>query len=214
VATIIPGILTSDETEYAKRLAMAEHACDLVQIDIVDGKFANNLTVGVDVIEKYMPKSHLEIQLMVVDPIAYIDKLAKLDFVTRIIFPFEIKTPINDVIYKVKNLKKQVGLSLNPDTEIEAAGAYFDEIEILLLMTGKPGFSGQKLGGSTYERIKKVKLLKSELPIEIDIGVNFENAAELAGAGASYLVASSALFEAVDFSLAYERLANLASSKG
>lgn len=214
MAIIIPGILTNDEVDYAKRLDVAGRACSLIQIDLVDGKFANNITVGIDVIKKHNSKCHLEIQLMVVDPISYIDELAKLDFVTRIIFPLEIDTPINDVIFKIKKTKKQVGLSINPDTEIEAAEPFFYEIDLLLLMTGKPGFSGQKLGGDTYARIKKVRTLNATLPIEIDIGVNFENAQKLAKAGANYLVASSALFGARDFSLAYEKLANLAKING
>lgn len=214
MATIIPGILTNNEADYAKRLEVAGHASNLIQIDVVDGKFANNLTIGIDVIKKHICKNHLEIQLMVVDPISYIDELAKLDFVTRIIFPFEIDTPINDIIYEIKKSKKQVGLSLNPDTEIEKAQAFFDEIDLLLLMAGKPGFSGQKLGEDTYERIKKVRMQNVTLPIEIDIGVNFENAQRLAMAGANYLVASSALFGAPDFSLAYEKLANLAKING
>lgn len=214
MATIVPGVLTNEEADYAKKLEVADHACDLIQIDVVDGKFANNVTVGVDVIKKHIPKNHLEIQLMVVDPISYIDELAKLDFVTKIIFPLEIDTPINDVIYEIKKTKKQVGLSLNPDTEIEAAEPFFDKIDLLLLMTGKPGFSGQKLGIDTYVRIKKVRMLNATLPIEIDIGVNFENAQKLAKAGANYLVASSALFGAPDFNLAYEKLANLAKING
>lgn len=214
MAIIIPGILTNDEVDYAKRLETAGHACELIQIDVVDGKFANNVTIGVDVIKKHITNSHLEIQLMVVDPLSYINELARLDFVTRIIFPLEISTSINDVIYQIKNLKKQVGLSLNPDTEIVDALPFFDEIDLLLLMTGKPGFSGQKLGMETYQRINNVRMETATLPIEIDIGVNFENAQKLAQAGANYLVASSALFGAPDFSVAYEKLANLAKING
>lgn len=214
MAIIIPGILTSDEVDYAKRLEVADRVCDLIQIDVVDGKFANNVTVGVDVIKKHIPKNRLEIQLMVVDPISYIVELASLDFVSRIIFPLEIDTPINDVVYEIKRSKKQVGLSLNPDTVIGAAQPFFDEMDLLLLMTGKPGFSGQKLGEDTYERITKVRMQTATLPIEIDIGVNFENAQKLSRAGANYLVASSVLFGAPDFSLAYEKLANLAKING
>ncbi len=109
MATIVPGVLTNEEADYAKKLEVADHACDLIQIDVVDGKFANNVTVGVDVIKKHIPKNHLEIQLMVVDPISYIDELAKLDFVTKIIFPLEIDTPINDVIYEIKKQKSRWG---------------------------------------------------------------------------------------------------------
>ena len=211
MAKIIPGILTTSEKEYHKRLQMAEHVSDLIQIDVVDGKFSANTTVGTNIIKKYPTSSQLEIQLMVIYPLNYIDDLARLDCVSRIIFPFEIEGDINENIYLIKNFGKQVGISLNPQTPVSVALRFFDDIDILLLMTGKPGYSGQKLGQNTYERIKQAKKLAPDLPIEIDIGVNFENAAKLASYGADFLGASSALYNAPDFYLAYEKLAKLAS---
>ena len=106
---------------------------------------------------------------------------------------------------------KQAGISLNPETPIKAALHFFDDIDLLLLMTGKPGYSGQKLGENTYDRIKEVKKLVPDLPLEIDIGVNFDNAGKLAQAGADFLVVSSALYEVADFRIAYEKLARLAN---
>ena len=211
MAKIIPGILTASENDYHKRLQMAEHVSDLIQIDVVDGKFSANTTVGTNIIKKYPTSSQLEIQLMVIYPLNYIDDLARLDCVSRIIFPFEIEGDINENIYLIKNFGKQVGISLNPETPVSVALHFFDDIDILLLMTGKPGYSGQKIGQNTYERIKQAKKLAPDLPIEIDIGVNFENAAKLASYGADFLVASSALYNAPDFYLAYEKLAKLAS---
>ena len=211
MAKIIPGILTADKKDYHKRLQMAEHVSDLIQIDVVDGEFSANTTVGTDIIKKYPTSSQLEIQLMVIYPLNYIDELARLDCVSRIIFPFEIEGNINENIYRIKNFGKQVGISLNPETPVSVALRFFDDIDILLLMTGKPGYSGQKLGQNTYERIKQAKKLAPDLPIEIDIGVNFENAAKLASYGADFLVASSALYNAPDFYLAYEKLAKLAN---
>ena len=212
MAVIVPGILTSSEEEYHRRLLAAEHVADLIQIDVVDGKFAPNTTVGADVIKKYQTFRSLEIQLMVVYPENYIDDLAPLDWVMRIIVPFEIDADVAGVIYHIKRQGKQAGLSLNPTTPIKAAIHYFDDIDLLLLMTGKPGFSGQKLGHDTYERISEVKKLAHDLPLEIDIGVNFDNAAKLAQAGVNFLVVSSALYDATDFRLAYEKLAKLAGN--
>lgn len=211
MATVVPGILTDDEADYQKRLALAEHVASLVQIDVVDGKFAPNKTVGVDVIKKYPPACILEIQLMVVFPLNYIDELAPLPYVSRIIFPFEIDGDILENVYLIKKLGKQAGLSLNPDTPIHAVLHYFDDIDLLLLMTGKPGFSGQKLGRDTYERINTVKKINNSLPLEVDIGVNFENARELARAGADFLVSSSALYNEPDFRIAYEKMTKLAN---
>lgn len=210
MAQIIPGILTNDEEDYHKRLKTAEHIADLVQIDVVDGIFSKNNTVGVDVIKKYPPSSQLEIQLMVSNPLNYIENLDGLDYVSRIIFPLEIEGDINENIYLIKKFSKQVGISLNPETLVSSALGFFDDIDLLLLMTGQPGYSGQKLGENTYERIKQVKKISPHLPVEIDIGVSFENATKLAETGADFLVASSVLYNAPDFRVAYEKLAKLA----
>lgn len=210
MAVVVPGILTDDETDYQKRLALAEYVASLVQIDVVDGKFAPNKTVGVDVVKKYPPACTLEIQLMVIYPLNYIDELAPLPYVSRIIFPFEINGDVLENVYIIKKLGKQAGLSLNPDTPVAAALHFFDDIDLLLLMTGRPGFSGQKLGEETHERIKTAKRINSSLPLEIDIGVNFENARELARAGADFLVSSSALYNKPDFRVAYEKMSKLA----
>ena len=210
MAKIVPGILTNSEEDYHRRLLKAEYVSDLIQIDIVDGKFANNQTIGVDVIKKYPSSSLLEIQLMVIYPENYIDELATLDYVSRIIFPYEIDADISSAIYHIKRHGKQAGLSLNPTTPVVSALHFFDDIDLLLLMTAKPGFSGQKLGEGTYSRIKQVKKIVPELPVEVDIGVNFENARELCESGADFLVATSVLYNSEDFKLAYEKLAQIA----
>ncbi len=209
MAKIVPGILTESEQEYANRLRKAEHVSDLIQIDLVDGKFSESTTVGTDIVKKYPSSSQLEIQLMVVYPQTYITDVAPLEYVTRIIFPFEIDSDTYEDIYLVKRYAKQVAISLNPETPIKAAFHYFDDIDFLLLMTGKPGYSGQKLGENTYDRIREVKKIMPNLPVEIDIGVNFENAKKLAEAGADFLVTSSTLFNADDIKIAYDKLEKL-----
>lgn len=211
MAKIIPGILTDNEKEYQERLHLAEHVCDLVQIDVVDGLFSKNKTVGAEVIKKYPSSSQLEIQLMVNYPLNYIDDLARLDYVSRIIFPFEIEGDIYQIIYKVKNFDKQVGISINNETPVESVRHFFDDIDLVLLLTGKPGYSGQSLGGNTYQKIKDAKKFAPHLPVEIDIGVNFKTAPKLVAAGADFLVASSTLYGADDFYLSYQKLAKLAS---
>lgn len=212
MAVIVPGILSNSEDEYHRRLLAAEHVADLIQIDVVDGKFAPSTTVGSDIIKKYQTFRSLEIQLMVVYPENYIDDLAPLEWVVRIIVPFEIDADVASAIYHIRRHGKQAGLSLNPTTPVHAALHYFDDIDLLLLMTGKPGFSGQKLGDGTYKRISEAKSLVADMPLEVDIGVNFDNAAKLAQAGANFLVASSALYNAADFSVSYEKLTKLAQN--
>src|SRR3989344_3030330 len=98
MAKIVPGILTDSEDVYVSRLRLAEHVSDLIQIDVVDGKFSKNKTVGVDVIKKHSSRAQLEIQLMVNNPGTYINELGQLDYISRIIFPKEIKDNIYEII--------------------------------------------------------------------------------------------------------------------
>ena len=210
MAKIIPAILTDGEEEYHKRLLLAEHVSDLIQIDIVDGNFAKNKTVGLDVVKKYPSSSSLEIDLLVEYPQNYIDELMFAEHVSRIIVPFECAGGLPEAIYHVKNHDKQIGLSLNPNTPVGAAIHFFDDIDFLRLLAVNPGFSGQKFQEVTYDRIKQAKNILKELPIAIDGGINKDNIAKLSKAGANYLAVNSALFEDEDFLTAYEKLAKLA----
>lgn len=211
MAQIIPGVLTGDGADYRERLKKAEHAADLVQIDIIDGKFAPNTTIGVDTIRKYPSKCLLEVQLMVQSPRKFIEQLSGLDFVSRVIFPFETKG-VADNIYLVKKFGMQVGLSVNPETKVEEIIDFSAEIDVLCIFSASPGFSGKKLEPAVYGRIQEAKELYRDLPVEVDIGVNFETAPKLAAAGADFLVATSALCDSEDYFSAYNRLAKLADS--
>src|SRR3989344_2990091 len=191
MAKIIPGILTADEEEYHKRLLLAEHVSDLIQIDVIDGKFLANTTIGIDIIKKYPTSCMLEVQLMVVYPQNYISELAKLEYVLRIIFPFEVDSDTNADLYLIKSYGKQAGLSLNPETPVKAAFHFFDDIDFLSIYAANPGFSGQRLQEATYGRIREAKKIAAELPVEVDIGVNEQTAPKLVKAGADFLVATS-----------------------
>ncbi len=214
MATIIPGILTNDEDDYVKRLRRAEHVANLIQIDVIDGQFAPNTTIGPEVIQRHPTSSMLEVQLIVKKPKIYIKKLIDLDFVSRIIFPFESDEIVEENIYLIKSNKKQVGLSINPETPISGVLGLMDDIDLLCIFSATPGFSGKKLEEPVYDRIKESKKINAALPVEIDIGVNFETAHKLAKAGANFLIATSALHNAADYNLAYEKLAKLAKTDG
>lgn len=213
MATIIPGVLTNNEDDYRERLKKAEHAAGLVQIDIIDGKFALNKTIGIEVVRKYPCKCLLEIQLMVKDPETFIRELGDLDYVSRVLFPYETEN-VRDNIYLVKKLGMQVGLSINPETQVEEIFDFASEIDVLCIFSASPGFSGKKLETAVYGRIKEAKKIYRDLPVEVDIGVNFETAPKLAAAGADFLVATSALHNSDDYYTAYNRLAKLAGSAG
>ncbi|MCR4324785.1 MAG: hypothetical protein NUV69_03825 [Candidatus Curtissbacteria bacterium] len=211
MSVIVPCILTDSEEEYHNNLLKAEHVADLIQVDIIDGKFADNTTVGVDVVKKYLSSSMLEIQLLVEDVTSYIEELAPLEYVSRIIIPFEIDSDVNEAFYHIKGHGKQTGLSINPSTSVKAVFHFLDEIDLLTLMAVEPGFSGQKLQKEVFLKIDEAKRLVPDLALEVDGGVNFDNAQQLANAGVDFLIANSVLFGADDFMLAHEKLAKLAT---
>lgn len=210
MSRIIPGVLTNDENDYVSRLKKAEGVASLVQVDVIDGLFAPNKTIGVEVIKRHPAACHLEVQLMVKEPEDYIKELGNLTFVSQIIFPYETKN-VSKNIDLVKSLAKQVGLSINPQTAVSKVFALTGKIDILCIFSASPGFSGKKLENSVYGRIKESKNLYRNLAIEVDIGVNLETAPKLAAAGADFLVATSALYNAQDYQEAYKKLAEASS---
>ncbi len=209
MAVIIPAILTDQEDVYSEQLQRSQYACQIVQIDVIDGKFADNKTVGPEIIAKYPTSADLEIQLMVLDSLSYIKDLKGLEFISRIIVPFEKNNDLKECIYQVKGAGKQIGISLNPGTEVSKVKNLFSEIDMLLLLGVEPGFSGQKFQEIVLAKIKEAKKVSRGLAVEVDGGVNFETAPKAAAAGADFLAANSVLFKAPDFYLALEELTKL-----
>lgn len=209
MSQIVPAILTDDENIYREQLQKAEHVSNLIQIDVIDGKFAKNTTVGTDVIAKYSTSSNLEIQLMVNEPQEYIDQLLKIDYVTKIIFPLEIDANHRQIIYSIKNQNRKVGISLNPSTPLSEASEFLEGIDLLLFLAVEPGFSGQKFKEQVLQKIKESKNMAPSLAVELDGGVTFENIRAIADAGTDFIAANSVIFKAPDFMVAYEKLAKL-----
>ncbi len=212
MAQIIPAILTADERDYHDKLLIAEHVSDIIQIDIIDGKFADNTTIGVDIIKKYLTVSMLEVQLMVVNLHEYVSELVKIEHVRRIIVPSEVEGGLTEAIYEIRKCDRQVGLSLNPETPLDKAAGILGQVDMLLLLGVNPGFGGQPFQEIVLEKIRQAKKMSSGLAIEVDGGVNFQTAKKITTAGADFLAANSVLFEASDFRGAYDALSKIANS--
>lgn len=194
---IIPTLFSTTEEEYQKRLDKL-NSCELleggwVQLDLMDNKFVPNKSIGLDIIKKYPLDFQKEAQLMVIDPNVWIDGLIELG-VDRIIFPVEVGQDIKDLISKVKNNKIEVGLSLNPETEVTILDSYLGLIDAVLLMSVKPGLEGQQFDAKTYEKISYLKEKNPSLKIGVDGGINDTNIKNLVDAGADYLAIGSFLF--------------------
>lgn len=210
MAQIIPDILTASEEDYHNRLLLAEHVSDLIHVDIIDGKFADNVTIGAEIIKKYLSSSSLEIHIMAIYPQNYIDDLISVGHISRIIVPFEGESGLPEAIYHIKNHNMQVGLAINPQTSVKTVLHLLDDIDLLLLLSVEPGFSGQKFQETVIDKVKEAKKLVCDLPIEVDGGVNLENIPKLVNAGADFLAVNSALYKTSDFRNTYEKLAKLA----
>lgn len=210
MAIVVPAILTDNEETYHDNLLKAEHVTRLVQVDIVDGKFADTLTIGPEIIAKYLTSASLEAHLMVKHPLNYVTDLVKIEYVSKIILPYEIEGNHHDYIYQVKNNLKQVGLSINPSTPVDAILHLLDDLDMLLVLAVEPGRQGQTFKEEVLAKIKAVKKVAPGLPVEIDGGLNFENVAKVKESGVDFIAAGSILYKAEDFFVAWEKLTKLA----
>ncbi|MDD2822871.1 MAG: ribulose-phosphate 3-epimerase [Candidatus Daviesbacteria bacterium] len=190
---IIPTILATTEEEYQKKVNLINQSEDLkngwVQIDIMDNKFVQNKSVGIDIIKKYPINLKVEAHLMVNYPENWIDGLFEIG-VDRIIFPVEDSEGIKERITHIKNHGIEVGLALNPETPVEKVMPYIDSIDTLLILSVHPGFGGQEFIPETINKIKQVVLQKnqSSFKIEVDGGITVDNIKDIVEAGADGIV--------------------------
>lgn len=194
---IIPSILATTEEEYKNKLAEIESCALLdnwVQIDLMDNKFVQNQSVGLDTIAKYPTNLNLEAHLMVENPITWIDQLADLNF-KRVIFHLEVDKNIDGVIEKIRNKGMEVGLALNPETPVEKLVPFIAKIDLVLLLSVHPGFSGQEFILDTINKVGEVEELtgNNKFLIEVDGGIDERVTVDLVCAGADNLVIGSHL---------------------
>jgi len=198
---ISPSILSADFSKLGSEIENLEKAgADLIHIDVMDGHFVPNITIGPDVINKLRKYTSLpfDVHLMIAPVNEFIKNfaLAGADIIT--IHP-EATNDLAKTIEKIKSYNKKVGISLNPETPIDKVLPFLNLIDLVLVMSVNPGFGGQKFIKKTLE---KVKLLRKEIDskklkvkIEIDGGINFENAKMAREAGVNILVSGTTIFK-------------------
>ena len=198
---ISPSILSADFSNLRNEIKRLQTGgADLIHVDVMDGHFVPNLTIGPPVIRalrKYT-KVPFDVHLMISPVHKYIKDyaLAGADIIT--IHPEATKN-LSSSIKLIKKLKKKVGLSLNPNTKIDVIKKYLKSIDLVLIMSVYPGFGGQKFIVTTLDKIKKLNKIKNEkrlkFDIEVDGGINFQNSKDVINAGANILVSGTTIFK-------------------
>ena len=198
---ISPSILSADFSQLGQEIKNLENSgADMIHVDVMDGHFVPNLTIGPPVIKalrKYT-KIPFDVHLMINPVHKYIKDYAEsgADIIT--IHP-EATTSLQESIDEIKKFKKKVGLSLNPDTKIEVIEKYLDQIDLVLIMSVFPGFGGQKFIKDVLKKIEKISEIKNKngfkYDIEVDGGINFSNFKEVLEAGANVLVSGTTIFK-------------------
>ena len=198
---ISPSILSADFGKLGKEIEDLEKAnADLIHIDVMDGHFVPNLTIGPEVISKLRKHTSLpfDVHLMISPVHKFIENFAKAGADIITIHP-EATDDLIKSIKKIKSYKKKAGVSLNPKTSIDKVLPVLESIDLVLIMSVEAGFGGQKFIENTLE---KVKILRKEIDkrklkteIEIDGGINFENAKIAKNAGVDILVSGTTIFK-------------------
>lgn len=208
---IIPAILAKTKEEFEQKVAAARSFATEFQLDIMDGRFVPNATWGDPEEIKKMNLPPYEVHLMVSNPENEIEKWVTAG-AKRIFFHFEAIADARAVIQKIKSFGAEAGIAINPETPVSSITDFFDILDAVLVMGVNPGFSGQEFQPITIQKIKEIKKLNPNIVIEVDGGVNLDNAVELSEAGADELVTASAIFSADDPKIAYEKLLKIANA--
>lgn len=200
MALISPSVLAADFLHLAKDIDLVNQSqADWFHLDIMDGVFVPNISYGMPVMKSIqsLAQKPLDVHLMIIEPERYFEEFQKLgaEYLT---IHAEASTHLHRSIQVIKSLGMKAGVALNPHTPVSAVEEVIQDIDLLLIMSVNPGFGGQKFIENTYSKIEKAKDLiiqkNASTLIEIDGGVNVENASKLIACGADALVAGSAVF--------------------
>lgn len=198
---IAPSILSADFTRLGEEIAACESAgADWLHIDVMDGHFVPNISMGPFIVEacRRVTKLPLDVHLMIEKPERHLEAFAKAG-ASRMNVHVETCPQLLETLQQIKSLGCEAGVALNPDTPVEAIGAVMPQADLILVMSVYPGFSGQGFIPGSIARVaeirKKLDALSSSAWIEVDGGVTVENVQKLKAVGATAFVAATAVFK-------------------
>lgn len=199
---IVPSILSANQDRLQEEINEVEKHSDLLQVDVMDNKFVPNITPQAELLKKFDTKVPLDIHLMVQEPSekyikTFINANKKLK-INNITVHYEACSNLDKTLNFIKKNNIKAAVAINPKTSLDAIKDRLDDVDMVLVMTVEPGFSGQKFMESCMDKVKELRRLRPELDIQVDGGVNDETAAIAAKAGANVLVVSSFIFKSED----------------
>lgn len=204
MAIVSPSILSADFANLERDINVVKEAgAQYVHVDVMDGQFVKNITIGAPVVKSLRKCTDLvlDVHLMIVEPERYIDDFIKAgsDIIT---FHLESTNKADEIIDKIKSAGLKVGITIKPNTPVENTFKYLDRVDMVLLMSVEPGFGGQKYIESTDKKIIALKkeILKTgrNIDIEIDGGITEDNVSKVVEKGVNVIVAGSAIFSSSD----------------
>jgi len=212
---IAPSILSADFAALAEDVARVEAgAPDQLHVDVMDGRFVPNLTIGPIVVEALRKRTRLplDVHLMIVEPERYIGDFvsAGADMVT---VHAEATPHLQRVLARIREAGARAGVALNPSTPPDVLDYVLDDVDLILVMSVNPGFGGQKFIPSAYTKLRRIKEMLGTRPVDVSVdgGVKLEHARALAETGATVLVAGSAIFGSPDPAAAVREMKRLAA---